>query len=162
MHGRGAALTCRANFVAEEPRNIVARLKSRSSARDPSLIQGNYRLQNDRVSMTTGLHAHRSTFVQILIMAKRGAQRSSTGVSTQRRNARDAPTSDIEQIIHMVRRIRPPEFVRDFCLHQEFEICDAGKRKHQQLMWTHYSIKFVNKYVSSVVNHGRVMSCAVL
>lgn len=36
--------------IADEPRNTVARLKTRSTIRDPSMILGNYRLQNNRVS----------------------------------------------------------------------------------------------------------------
>jgi len=37
-------------IIADEPRVTVARLKSRYSIRDPSLIYGNYRLQNNRVN----------------------------------------------------------------------------------------------------------------
>ena len=36
--------------IADEPRATVARLKSRNSIRDPSLIYGNYRLQNNQVN----------------------------------------------------------------------------------------------------------------
>lgn len=36
--------------TAEEPRTTVSRLKSRYSIRDPALIYGNYRLQNNRVT----------------------------------------------------------------------------------------------------------------
>jgi len=97
---------------ADEPRATVGRLKSRYTLRDPSLIYGNYRLQNDRV----------------LIMAKRTAQRTATVTSTQRRGARDQPSSEIEQTMNM-----------------EFEMSDTGKLKHHQLVWTHYEIRFSNK-----------------
>jgi len=97
---------------ADEPRTAVARLKSRYSIRDPSLIYGNYRLQNNRV----------------VIVAKRVAQRAPTMTSTQRRGGKDLPSSDIEQTMHM-----------------EFEMSDAGKKKHYQLIWAHYEIRFANK-----------------
>lgn len=70
---------------ADEPRATVARLKSRYSIRDPSLIYGNYRLQHTR----------------ILIRAKRITQRAPTMSSTQRRSGKDLPPSDIEQTMHM-------------------------------------------------------------
>lgn len=37
-------------IIADEPRATVARLKSRYAGRDPSMIYGNYRLQNNRVN----------------------------------------------------------------------------------------------------------------
>ncbi|CAF1502959.1 unnamed protein product [Rotaria magnacalcarata] len=97
---------------AEEPRTSVARLKNRYSIRDPALLYGNYRLQNDRV----------------IIVAKRNTQRTLTINNPQRRGVRDAQISDIEQIMNM-----------------EFEMCDAGKKKHHQLTWTHYEIKSIDK-----------------
>jgi F-box protein 9 len=30
-------------------------------------------------------------------------------------------------------------------MHMEFEMSDAGKKKHHQLVWTHYEIRFENK-----------------
>ncbi|CAF1415951.1 unnamed protein product [Adineta steineri] len=100
---------------ADEPRTTVARLKSRYSIRDPSLIIGNYRLQNNRV----------------VIVAKRTAQRSTTMNNPQRRAGKDLSLSDVEQTMNM-----------------EFEMSDVGKKKHHQLIWAHYEIRFTNKRTS--------------
>lgn len=94
---------------ADEPRAAVARLKSRYTSKEPGLLCGNYRLQNNRV----------------VIVAKRVTQRSTGNI--QRRGGRDNPPSDIEQTMRM-----------------EFEMADAGKKKHHQLVWTHYEIRFTN------------------
>lgn len=37
-------------FLADEPRAAVARLRSRYANKEPGLIYGNYRFQNNRVN----------------------------------------------------------------------------------------------------------------
>ncbi len=90
-------------ILADEPRVTVARLKSRYSTRDPSLICGNYRLQNNRVNTSGILRTDFYKYLQVVIVAKRVAQRATIMSSTQRRGAKDVPPSDIEQTINMVR-----------------------------------------------------------
>jgi len=52
-------------IIADEPRATVARLKSRYSIRDPSVIYGNYRLQNNRVNTNEYYYRSLSYFLGI-------------------------------------------------------------------------------------------------
>lgn len=38
-------------------------------------------------------------------------------------------------------------------------MCDAGRRKHQQLVWTHYEIKFVNRLVQCQTQKSSLSYC---
>ncbi|CAF1282406.1 unnamed protein product [Didymodactylos carnosus] len=64
----------------------------------------------------------------VIIIAKRITQRTTYIDQRNRRQPQKEVQSDVEQILHL-----------------EFEMCDAGKKKHQQLLWTHYDLRFSNK-----------------
>lgn len=105
-------------FLAEEPKQIVPRLKTRYSIRDPTLIYGNYRLQNNRVRFLFNIAEIffcQNFLFQLLIIAQRT---STTTNPPQRRGAgRDPTVSEIEQAMHMVKsfhRIDQTNFIRSF------------------------------------------------
>lgn len=65
---------------------------------------------------------------RVVIFANRVAQRSTIATNAHRRGGRENQPSDVDQIIHM-----------------EFEMADVAKKKHHQLVWTHYEIQFKNR-----------------
>ncbi|CAF0868647.1 unnamed protein product [Didymodactylos carnosus] len=98
-----------------------------TTADEPRITVGKLKSRYGRDS--TIVHGnYRLNNNKVIIIAKRITQRTTYIDQRNRRQPQKEVQSDVEQILHL-----------------EFEMCDAGKKKHQQLLWTHYDLRFSNK-----------------